>query len=161
MSTIWSDGRQRAALVSFFYLGSDSRRFHVGLSSAAVRLVVAGCSPSDVAFPSGDESLTPEISRRPSFRRAHVDPGAVVHLSPAPSSPSKSPSRSPSSSSYGVERAASMSAVSATHGRTKYGKNISKICHLLTPISRRCPTFTSYFFKRANVSAAPAAAALL
>ena len=43
------------------------------ISSAAARLVVAGCQTVDVVFSSGDVSWTPEMSGRPSFRRTHVD----------------------------------------------------------------------------------------
>ena len=174
-STIWTmvDGA--------LYWSKIHQDFHDGLTSAALvqryfcRLFVADCpTPSDVAIQSGDESRgTParcrgdeEAASPPRRRSVLPSPLAstrryVVRLFRQPRRRRRSRRREDRHPlQTDVERAASKSAVSAITGvRTKYCKPYLET--MLSANGCRCrATCTSNLFKRANVSAALAAALL-
>ena len=125
-SPLWDDSRQRAELVRM------SPRTWYQMIWWSSRWTLTSCS--------GHESRTSEMWRRYSKKqlladvfpsRRHRQPGVVESLLTATSPLSESPSFERSTSSpYGVERAVSLSAVSATRGRTKYSKKSSKRCEL-------------------------------
>ena len=127
LSTIWSDGRQRALRRSEFHLAGDfptvSRptvvRRPPGWSSPVAR-------PSEVAFPPGDESWTPEMFRR--------RPSVTTHVATRVrrSSVSRQPRRRSRSRRREDRHPLHMAASKELRRRRppakgpKYGKNISK-----------------------------------
>ena len=175
VSTIWTmvDGA--------LYWSEIHQDFRDGLTSADpvrryfFRLVIADCpTPSDVAIQSGDESRgrparcrgDEEAASPPRRRPVLPSPPAsirryVVRLSRQPRRRRRSRRREDRHPlQTDVERAASKSAVSAiTDVRTKYCKTYLET--MLSANGCRCrATCTSDLFKRANVSAVPAAALL-
>ena len=162
------------------YWSDIQQDFHDGPTSAPLvrryffLLVVEDCpTPSDVAIQSGDESRgTPARcggdDEAASSRRRPVLPSPpasirryVVHFFRQPRRRRRSSRREDRHPlQTGVDRAASKSTVSAITGeKTKYCKTYLET--MLSANGCRCrPTYTSDLFKRANVSAASAAALL-
>ena len=98
------------------------------------------------------------LAGRPFVVAHHRLGGAVVGLSPAQLPISESPSRRPASSLCIVSKELHRCRPHAEG--LKYGKDISKRCHLLTQFSLLCVTLSSDLVKRADVSAAVAGALL-